>query len=737
MYSTPNRGHSGSDSDSSSSEDYEIQVPTLRPVIDWSSNTKPSSTMPTTNPPTPTVTAKTMPSKNHSSAPKFDGKASNLSLFLDEVETLAATCSLTPKQTIEWAIRYSPTESYELWSSLDAAKGNDWDAFKTELCSFYPGSSGDRRYSVANLEMVVEKQAGTPITTAEQFGAYYRSFNTMSRYLLAKNRLTSREVSSLFIRGFDFAFRTQVRAQLRAENPTHHTDDPFTLKQISDAALFILSCNSEDTGVDPIVATAEPSIKREVFDVSNMGNVYQASNFNINALASEIIKQLNLQQGSVFNVGQSAAISRPASNINTQPRFRSNECAFCSDLSHYQSSCPKATEYIQKGHCIRNNENFIVLPNGLRVTPRIASGRNIMERIDAWHRANPTNITTVSSNFVGIGTEYISEPEGSNWAMPSTVTFAGLNDNEEQTLTVREQEELETLEALIASTQKKVDETKKRAQATKPNTGPTTRNMSKKNPLEDKSKPAVPQPNQPQYKYSTPIEDTKLVNSVLDRALDVPITITNRELLALAPDVRRQVKDLITTKRTPTNGNPLVMTQSNVQSNVDVLIASLPVRDDGLIVAKHTEELCAIDVVVDGNITVEGICDDGSQIVGIRKDIWEKLGLPVRSDHVMVIESAHKTKENTIGLLQDLKITIGGYDFYVQAQVVENAPYEMLLGLPLLNYTSSSIQHQTNGLAHLTLNDPNTGATITVPTRPRNRRLNKDKDTSTSATVGF
>jgi len=243
-------------------------------------------------------------------------------------------------------------------------------------------------------------------------------------------------------------------------------------------------------------------------------------------------------------------------------------------------------------------------------------------------------------------------------------------------------------------------------------------------------------PPQPQYKYSTPIEDAKLVTSVVDRALDIPITITSRELLAVAPEVRRNIKDLITTKRTPTNNNPSAMIHLEHQNedHVDVFMAALPVREDGLITARHTEELCTIDVIVNGDITVEGVCDDGSQIVGIRKDIWEKLCLPVRSDHIMVIESAHETKERTIGLLQDLKITIGGYDFYVQAQVVENAPYELLLGLLLLTYTASTIQHFANGGLHLTLNDPNTGAVITVPSRPRNRKPVADDK---SHTVGF
>ncbi|KAF9546812.1 hypothetical protein CPC08DRAFT_613658, partial [Agrocybe pediades] len=410
--------------------------------------------------------------------------------------------------------------------------------------------AGERRYSVANIETFVEKQAMISITNGEQFSAYYRTFTMMTDYFLGKEKLSSREVSSMFIRGFDYV---------------HYFFFAYPLG------------------------------------------------------------------------------------------------AFCSDPNHYQNSCPKATEYIQKGLCTRNNENFIVLPNGLHVSPRIAAGRNIMERIDNWNRANPpSNIQTVSSNFVGA--EYI---------VPTAGTCS--------------------------------------AAAAKP-AAPT---IVKPKPQDStSSKPALNTASVPQYKHSTPIEDAKLINNVLNRALDVPITLTNRELLALAPDVRKQVKELITTKRTPTNGNPLVLAHVDSPDTdpVEVLMAGLPDREDGPFslphTAKHTEELRSIDVVIEG-IIVEGVCDTGSQIVCLRKDVWEKINVPVRSDHVMLIESANESTNSTLGLLHNLKIVIGGYDFFVQAQVVENAPYEMLLGLPLLTYTESVLKLFKDGSMHVTFTDPN------------------------------
>ena len=150
----------------------------------------------------------------------------------------------------------------------------------------------------------------------------------------------------------------------------------------------------------------------------------------------------------------------------------------------------------------------------------------------------------------------------------------------------------------------------------------------------------------------------------------------------------------------------------------NVLVAN--VGTDKLIVAKHTEELRVIDIEIHG-VKLVATVDDGSQIVSIRQDIWEKIGLPIRSDMIMVMESANKTKDETMELLQDLKITIGGYDFYLQVQVVRDAPYKMLLGRPFFTLTQATHRHFDNGESRLTLLDPNTHDRITFPTHARER----------------
>jgi hypothetical protein len=189
---------------------------------------------------------KTMPSQHDRAAPKFDGKPSSLTAFIDDISQLAVACALSDQDKIKWTVRYAPSEDAELWEMQPNYDIGNWEEFKKEIYALYPGSTGDRKYSVANLEALTEKQASTPMETSEEFGRYYRAFSKVATFLKKKNKLTDHEISVQFILGLSYSFRVKVRAQLKAQNPTHHTDDPYMLQEISMAALFLLSCNQSN-----------------------------------------------------------------------------------------------------------------------------------------------------------------------------------------------------------------------------------------------------------------------------------------------------------------------------------------------------------------------------------------------------------------------------------------------------------------------------------------------------------
>ena len=69
----------------------------------------------------------------------------------------------------------------------------------------------------------------------------------------------------------------------------------------------------------------------------------------------------------------------------------------------------------------------------------------------------------------------------------------------------------------------------------------------------------------PQYRYQSAAEDTTLVKAVFDRAMSRTVEVSQRELLALAPKLRWQMKEMTTTKRVP-----VARASANVLGEVEV-----------------------------------------------------------------------------------------------------------------------------------------------------------------------
>jgi hypothetical protein len=659
-----------------------------------------------------------MPARNHSSAPKFDGQAASLTRYLNEVHRLGEACSLSEKQIIEWTLMYADPNDSELWEQQTEGRKDTWNAFKSAVIELYPGADGDRKYSVNDLQVLVEDNAAVPVKNQNHFGEYYRSFLRISMFLKKKDRLSEREIATLFMQGLHVDFRRHVREQLRIKNPDHHPDDPWLLAEIYAAAVMIVprQISTSDTKAQ------DATIKKEVFDMSNLGSGSHDSQW-AETIVSTIIKKLNL---SPDNGGYRAR------------QLREMLCAFCSDREHFIRDCLKLVDYISKGWCKRDQDNQIVVADGTKVTPRLAPGRDIKERIDNWRKMNPT-VGTVSTNVVEVHTIETSKIEEVDEKYIDTgVTYA----------TKREMEDIEMYEALAATAMKKAEEVRKKsgAQGNGKSTGPTTRSMSSKEAeigaakqeaakqapttrthTSNEKQGTTPGQNGSQYKYVSAIEDPKIIEAVARRGLNSSMTLTMHELLAISPEIRKYTRDLISTKRVGpgTNSNTINVNHvaetrsSQYPKHLHSDGCSLPHTPENLVVAKHMEQLRAIDVELEGGVSVEALIDNGSMILALRRDKWEQLGIPVRADHLMRMQSANLTSNDTMGLLHNLPITIGGYKFYVQVQVVDDAPYELLLGLPFYSLTEATVKHSFDGSSRLTLTDPNTGAIISIPTKER------------------
>jgi len=180
----------------------------------------------------------------------------------------------------------------------------------------------------------------------------------------------------------------------------------------------------------------------------------------------------------------------------------------------------------------------------------------------------------------------------------------------------------------------------------------------------------------PQFKYQSPIEDPSIPSSVLNRALNTPILLSHRELLAIAPDLRKQVRELISPKRIA------VYTFAGAETDTEAYIRERYNRVDlrGGQVGVDSAHLRQIEATIEDHTKCECVLDQGCTIVAMRKDVWTRSGLALRRDQILTMESANESRDKTMGKLLMVRFDIGGYSFLLQVHVIDKSPCKVLLG---------------------------------------------------------
>jgi hypothetical protein len=314
----------------------------------------------------------TMPARNHHSAPQFDGKSEELDRYFSDLDRLASRANLNGQDKIEYALHYVSVKISQLWGRLPESTGADWAAFKKAVLALYPETVEERKFTVLDLENLVERQAALPLSTRDHLGEYYRDFFDLASYLKDASKLTDREISQLFTRGFPISFRTKVRERLVQKHPDHHPDDPYTLKQIYDSAQWILS------GGLPMLPSSSNSVSISKIEPMDAQTLVQA----MMAALVPAITQSMVQ--SITPLIQQLSPSNTATNASTT---RALLCLFCGLVNCRIGSCAKAEDYINTGKCKRVNGR-IQLPDGTELG-RDLPGFNFQQKIDNWFASNP------------------------------------------------------------------------------------------------------------------------------------------------------------------------------------------------------------------------------------------------------------------------------------------------------------------------------------------------------------
>ena len=348
-----------------------------------------------------------MPARGEPSAPKFDSNQPRelRRYFADLALHFAQSHIADDQQRKVYACRYVNIDTADLWESLGEFSNLDesYSAFIRAIHRLYPGSEGQRQWLVADMEKLVEARCRIEIRTLGDFGDYLRQFIAITTFLRHQKRLSDIEEGQHFMRGFSPDFFNRVLQRLWLKLPDHLPDDPYCLKDISDAAQFILYGTATSVSITTNqrshpIALASPS-----------------SDFaDKNVTKSRLL---------------SHPLSRPAQShalfMHTrQPSSETPLCNFCGRPNHFIGQCSDAVEYIRAGKCNRNFEGKITLPTGLFISSDIP-GRFLKFRIDEWHCRNPGHLSAPSATSFTF--ENASNPLAPPWDRCTSLPSHSIN----------------------------------------------------------------------------------------------------------------------------------------------------------------------------------------------------------------------------------------------------------------------------------------------------------------------
>ena len=251
------------------------------------------------------TTAVPMPARGECAAPTFDSaKIRELPRFFSELEYLFKRAHLTSEsEKKKHILRYVNFNTEQMWKIIpefsDSSK--KYDDFKDAILAHYPDAIGDSIYSLRDMDLLIAEHQRIGITISADLADYHLKFTTITQWLFDKKHLGELEQECAYLRAFQPRFLSAILNRLQIKFPDHSPLIPYKVKDVYDAARFVLqaatmtqayssSLSTSPYLFQPATVEPEPSAKAEDF-----GSLFKA-------LTKTVLEALNHNSSS--NIAQ-------------------------------------------------------------------------------------------------------------------------------------------------------------------------------------------------------------------------------------------------------------------------------------------------------------------------------------------------------------------------------------------------------------------------------------------------
>ena len=529
-----------------------------------------------------------MPARGERGAPHFDKtKRREFPRFFTELEYLFQRSDIEAEADKKrHVLRYVDFETEQIWKTFPeySTAAKTYEDFRDAILIHYPDATNDAIYSLRDMDLLIGEKQRVGIHTSADLADYHLNFTTITDWLINKRQLADLEQQRAYLRAFQPPFLAAIMNRLQIKFPDHLLSIPYPLKDVHEAAKFLLqsattpqsymsSLPTNPYHYQPNTVTPEPT-KAEDF-----GSLFKE-------FTKTVLEALN------SNIANTSAQTQETRNAVARAMI----CLFCGG-PHPIRNCAGVDEYIKAGKCKRNIEGKIVLSTGAFI-PRDTPGSNFRERIDEWHRRNPNQLAAATLiHTIDARILHNNEKPQDVYQLSSKDRIAtleaeifNLRNRPNQASHVRtraqkaraalndEDSDDEDVEAARKAKQPQIVEVEEEETATpeparlpvaQPKTLPASTSTSQPTQQPEhpyrSAKDATYQPpvirnigapikaavKKPEAtpKVLPPVYDPLVATNVYKRSMDAPIVISHRELLSLSPEVRAKSREDTTTRR--------------------------------------------------------------------------------------------------------------------------------------------------------------------------------------------
>ncbi|HEV7737453.1 MAG TPA: retropepsin-like aspartic protease, partial [Chlamydiales bacterium] len=654
-----------------------------------------------------------MPAPGSNRAPKtFEGDEDAVAEFLERFEDCAEEAKLSNEDKVKFIFRYLTKQQKAVFKAFKGFQQLDWDEFKSSIQEAFEGAFDNSEYTKQTLIDLVRKESAALISTDAGLRRYQRDFHAVANVLISEDIITEEERDRYFWFGFHENIRQDLQSRLIALKPNHSDEKPYKWEDVAkvgkslfniksfmkkppegvDAALGGLHSKSQGGHQESQVTTrlvnlpSVPKASVEQNDIEDLLARLDALKANDKDYASTYAR-LVLHRPDVAKCYPAPYRAKPAiysatsmvsshqAHEVTQPR---QPCLFCKDLSnaHGTRFCPVAKDYLRAGR-ISQVDGYWRWPDGARIPN------------------HPQGIKFVVDQGVAVPNSAVSTQPGQQRALffevsPVTMaaTAASVNLNEALPGGSEDGEIQQAYEqyqyVLAAAKEKKT---------------PTIPNTPKL--------PIISEKKSAQYEYKSNVEDFTVVRRLFDRTMseERPIQVSQRELLAISPELRKLFVEACKVNRVPLTVER--RSSSGTQTATTLMTQAEPL---------YTSPVMELDVAVNGQYSETGIYDPGAELVCISEAAVKELKLPFTTDIKLNMRDANGGCQETFGLVENLGLKISNITIPVHAWIIRNAPYRLLLGRTFQVAAKADTEDAGETLV---IQDPvRLGVKVRVPMRP-------------------